>query len=129
MAAIDYSAFVELADELIEDSGRELIFQRLSSTAADASKPWQGAATPTVVETVSAVPGVFVPASGSGLGRNLVSDELLKKVDQVVLVAGRAEDLEDFDLVVDADVKWRIEWAQVLRPGDLVVLYFFGVCR
>lgn len=129
MAATDYTEFVALAQELITDNGRALAFQRLESVPDNPAQPWKGAGTPTVVEQISGVYGVFVPAKGSDLGRSFVSEELLKKVDQMVLVAGRTEDLEQFDLIVDDGLKWRIEWAQVLRPGPLVVLYSFGVCR
>ncbi|QFR59619.1 hypothetical protein P6F33_gp18 [Pseudomonas phage Quinobequin-P09] len=33
------------------------------------------------------LPAVFVPASGSGLGRDIVKEELLDRVEQVALVA------------------------------------------
>ncbi len=128
--ATDYSEFVTLAQELIAENGREITFQKLQKTPADSSKPWKGAGEPIITQSVTDVFGVFVPASGSNLGRSLVNEELLKKVEQVVLVAGREEDLEGFQLILDEDsAQWRIEWAQTLRPASVTVLYVFGVCR
>ncbi|MFA7523111.1 MAG: hypothetical protein WCY71_09335 [Halothiobacillaceae bacterium] len=126
--ATDYTEFVELAQELISENGRQIEIQKLDATAADTSKPWKGAGTPTVgaKKTLSAV---FVPASGSGLGRDIVKEELLDRVEQVALVAPTDVSLEDFHIIMDDGVRWNIDWAQALKPGPMVVLYVFGVKR
>ncbi len=126
--ATDYTESVQLAQELIAENGRYVTLQMLAATAADAAKPWKGAGTPTVAQT-KAVPAVFVPASGSGLGRDIVKEELLDRVEQVALVAPTDVSLEGFHVILDDGVRWNIDWAQVLKPGATVVLYVFGVKR
>lgn len=126
--ATDYTEFAQLAQELISENGRTVTLQKLDATAADASKPWKGAGAPTVAQS-KAVPAVFVPPSGSGLGRDIVKEELLDRVEQVALVAPTDVSLEDFHTILDDGVRWNIDWAQVLKPGPTVVLYVFGVKR
>ena len=126
--ATDYTEFSQLAQELIAENGRDVTLQKLDATATDASKPWKGAGAPTVAQS-KAVPAVFVPASGSGLGRDIVKEELLDRVEQVALVAPTDVSLEGFHIILDDGVRWNIDWAQVLKPGPTVVLYVFGVKR
>lgn len=126
--ATDYNEFVQLAQELIAENGRSVKLQKLDATSSDPSKPWKGPGAPTVAVEKTLL-AVFVPASGSGLGRDIVKEELLDRVEQVALVAPTDVSLEDFHAILDDGVRWRIDWAQALRPGPLVVLYVFGVKR
>lgn len=126
--AIDYTELAALAQELILESGRTVKVQKLSSAAADATKPWLGAGAQTVT-TERSLPAVFVPASGGGLGRELVDEELLKRVQQVALIAPTDIDLESFNCIEDNGSKWRVEFVQVLRPANVTLLYVFGVMR
>lgn len=126
--ATDYTEFVQLAQELIAENGREVQIQKLDATAVDTSKPWKGPGAPTVAASRT-LPAVFVPASGSGLGRDIVKEELLDRVDQVALVAPTDIGLADFHVVLDEGVRWNIDWAQELKPGPTTVLYVFGVKR
>lgn len=128
--ATDYVRFAELARRLIAGAGRTATFEHLSATPADANKPWKGPAAPTVATSKDA-PAAFVPPSGSGLGKELVSDELLARCEQVCLVAP-SEDAYAFETatsIQDGGVRWRVTWAYVLAPGPLPVLYALGVAR
>lgn len=126
--AADYSRFVALSVKMIDKYGRLVDVQRLSNASGDPDKPWDGPGTPTVAESKQ-VPAVFVPASGSGLGTDLVSEDLLKRAEQVALVAPTDVNLETFNVIQDTGQRWKIEWVQVLRPGPIIVLYVFGVKR
>lgn len=126
--AIDYTEFVALAQELIADAGRLCKVQKLSATPADALKPWMGAAAPTV-QTERQVRAVFVPPSGTDFGKDFISPELLQRAMQVALIAPTDISLEQMNLIEDGGVKWKVEWVQVLKPADLIVLYAFGVSR
>lgn len=128
MAALDYNELVLVAQELIADTGRAITLQKLSATAADVNKPWNGPATPTVSTSVNTV-GTFVPHQGSDLGKTLVSEELLARCEQVLLVAPTQSDISEMNFVVDTSIKWKIDWVQVLKPGATIVLYVFGVSR
>lgn len=128
--ALDYEELVAVALELITDTGRAITFEKLSGEPADEDKPWRGSgADGQVPESTVDTVGTFVPASGNDLGEIVRNKELLKAVDQVVLVPGNEEPLEDYTTILDKDERWKIEWVQVLRPGDTVVLYAVGVKR
>lgn len=125
----DHSDFIALAQELIAEEGRAITVQQLGATPADNAKPWQGPATPTVT-TDADVFGVFLPVSSlQDLGFKSEDDDLIKRADQVILVPPTTVDLRDMHQVLDKSVVWKIEWVQVLEPGDQVILYAFGVSR
>ena len=126
--ATDYTEFALLAQTLIAENGRAVKIQKLDSAAAYPDKPWKGAGVPTVT-TERELPAVFVPASGSGLGRDIVNEELLSRVEQVALIAPTDINLSGFTVILDDGVRWSIDWVQELRPGPLTVLYVFGVKR
>lgn len=126
----DHTEFVVLAQELILEEGRLVTFQKLGAGPADANKPWKGAGAPTVVSQVASVPAVFVPATGSDLGRMVTDEELLKRVEQVALVAPVQEGFDSFHRILDTDSQlWKIEWMQVLKPASQTILYVVGVKR
>ena len=126
---MDYARAVALAQRLITKNGRAITVQQLGSIPADVTKPWKGAANPTVVNSVETV-GVFVPHAGSeDLGKFLVDEELLKRVEQVVLIAGGGTDLTTYQQVLDEGSVWKIDWIRGLKPGSVTVLYAVGVKR
>lgn len=127
--AIDYTEFVLAAQEGIADAGRLISVQKLADTGGDPAQPWDGAGAPTVADSQDNVPAVFVPASGSGLGRDIVHEDLLKQVSEVCMVAPLGVDIEAYDQIVDGGTVLKIEWAVVLKPGPVAVLYVFGVKR
>lgn len=124
---MDYVKLAATAQRLIAKTGRTVTLQRLSSEPGDPDKPWKGPGQPEVVQEKE-LKATFVPPS-AGLGRNLVDEELLKRSDQVALVAPSDINLEVFNLILDSGVKWRIEWMQTLMPAEQVLLYVFGVKR
>jgi len=125
---MDYARAVALAQRLIDKNGRGITVQQLSATPADANKPWKGAGAPTVA--AQATPkGVFVPASGNDLSSFGIDNELLKRVEQVVLIAADGTNaFDEFHRISDG-VLFKIEWVRVLKPGDTVIIYAMGVKR
>ena len=121
----NYEPVIAIAKQLIKDFGRTAQFQKLSSTPVDPSKPWEGPGTPVVTQTAT-LDSVFVPAS-SGLGKDFVSEDLIKKVSQVALVSPTITDLDKFHQVLDGGIIYKIEWVQVLKPANDIVLYVVGV--
>jgi hypothetical protein len=126
---MDYARAVALAQRLINKNGRTITVERLSSTPTDANKPWKGPSAPTVAG--SAQPkGVFLPvSSASELGLFAPDDELLKRIEQLVLIA--ADGVNAFDTFhrISDGVLYRIDWVRVLKPGDTVILYAMGIKR
>jgi hypothetical protein len=126
---MDYARAVALAQRLIEANGRDTVLQRLDATPADADMPWKGPGTPTVAAEYERV-GVFLPHNGTeDLGRYLFDSELLKRCDQVALIAGGDDDLSVCNQLNDSGKKWRITWIRELKPGDTTVLYAIGVAQ
>lgn len=121
---------VALAQRLIEKNGRGVTFQRFSATAADPDKPWKGPGVPTVAQS-QATSAVFLPANGAmDLGSLGIDKELLKRVEQVCLVAGiDGTDLSAFTAILDGSSRFKIDWFRGLKPSDATVLYVFGVSR
>lgn len=124
----DYSKFVALAQRLIAARGRVVTMRQLGAAMSDPSKPWAGTGTPQVITDVNGVKAVFLPVSGSNLTSVVTDEELLKRVTDVALVAPHEQDLSKMTTIVDGQEK-RIEWVQVLKPGDTVCLYVFGMKR
>ena len=125
----NHSKFVTLAKRLIAKQGRQVTLQKLSNTATDASKPWLGAGGQVVAETCN-VFAAFVPYTGNDFGIAVKDEDLVKSTDQMALVAQADVDLKDFTALLDSDGKqFKINWVQVLKPADEVILYAFGVCR
>lgn len=123
---MDYAELIAVAKELIADTGREVTFERLTAVPQDINKPWKGAAAPAVL-TSATLPATFVPAAGSGFGRELVAEELLARTSQICLVAPAEFDLATANRVLDGGVAWGVLWVHALRPGADVALWAIGV--
>jgi hypothetical protein len=128
--AFDYAEVLTDVVSLIADTGRVVTFAKLVPTAADAATPWKGPGEPTLGDSMDRA-ATFVPASGTGLGKALVSEELLKRAEQICLVAPADGTLviEQCHVIIDGGVRWGIVWVETLRPGGTAVLYVVGVKR
>jgi hypothetical protein len=132
---VDYVSLAATAKRLITANGREVTFVRFNRTAADAAKPWKGAADPrTDPDASETLDAVFVePSSAVRLGISTVNSELVKRSTQILIAAPGsdfAEDLSTFEEVIDSDgVKWRITTSEKLKPAEVTLLYFIGVAR
>ncbi len=125
---MDYVKIAATVTRLINKNGRTTYLQKLSSTAADAGKPWRGPGTPTI-EIQLTVKGVFVPPSGEALGGMHVTDDMLKEASEILLLGPNDQDLTTFHMVLDNGIRWAIQWVATLRPADDVLLYAVGVKR
>lgn len=127
---MDYASILADVRELVLDAGRPITLRTLAGAAADPAKPWRGPGTPTVAATCT-TPAAFVPATGGGLGKALVREDLLTKCEQVALLAPPADgyDVEKAHELLDDGVRYRVAWVQALRPGPLTVLFAMGVAR
>jgi hypothetical protein len=132
---VDFTAIANLANTILADlPGRSVTVIKLDDSVDDAAKPWRGASdarsTPAASSTQTAV---FVPPTGSGLGSLVQQEELIKRSEQIMLIAPGAassDDLSDFDEVIDTDgSRWKITFTEVLAPSDVTLLYAIGVRR
>lgn len=122
-----YDEMILVANELITEFGRNVSFQEFSKNITDANKPWKGGTE--IIEQVDDVPACFVPLAGSDLGKLGISEELLKRTDQIALVAPVQENLERMHAILDDGVRYKIDWIKTLRPATQTVLYVIGVTR
>lgn len=124
----DWTSVLTTVKRALDRSGRNISIQRLSGVAADSTRPWRGAATPTVA-TTHTVRACFVPPSSDDFARSIASDDMLATVEQIALVEPNGIELESFDTILDGGLRYAIKWAWVLKPGSTILLYAFGVKR
>lgn len=130
----DFVKLAATAARLVSSSGRSVTLERFNQTSADSAKPWSGPTDPraTVDATVTTKAAFVEPASVARFGIVTVDEDLLKRSDQVMLVAPGSTitaDLATFNEVVDGSVRWKIEIVRTLKPADTVMLYMIGVKR
>lgn len=129
---VDYVKLAATATRMIKKTGRDVDIIKLNRTDSDSSKPWRGNTAPrTSPEQTVTVKATFVqPDSTTQLGLSTVrADGLLKRSDQIMIVAPTTVNLEDFDEVLDGGTRWGIVGVEVLQPGIVRLLYFIGVKR
>lgn len=126
---MDYAQLVLTVRQLIASTGRSVTFQRLSATPVDPLKPWNGPGTPTVTESVVTA-ATFVPPSVDSFGKAFLNEELLSRCEQVCLAAPNVSMvLSASTVILDAGQRWSIAWVYELKPGDIALLFAFGVKR
>lgn len=129
----DYTELAVLAQALIDENGRLITFNRYKQAPADVAKPWRGPGDPTTVPgATDEVRGVFVGVNRStpGMGLDFISEDVLKRAEQCCLVGPTVGyDLTTANEVVDGGVHWKVEFVEVLKPGDTVLLYAVGLKR
>ncbi len=127
--AQDWTSIVAFAQQMIAQYGRTIAVQELSGVAADSNKPWRGVGgAPSVLNSVTTM-GCFVPPVKDEFGRSIATDDMLDKVEEVVLIGQTTTDIEKFTTILDGGSRYRIEWGWTLKPGSTILLYAFGVCR
>jgi len=119
-----------VAQELIDDNGRDVTLIRFKQTPADGAKPWEGPDDPrTTPDATTTVKGCFVPM-GPGLGITITDVDLLKRTAEVCLIGpGAGFDLATANELIDGSVHKKITFVQTLKPAAVVLLYYVGVDR
>lgn len=123
----DHVALAATAKRLIEANGRTVTVRRLDRTITDPSKPWRGTSDPRATPNATAsVKAAFVdPSSAASMGLMLSDPNLVASIDSVALIAATSTvaDLATFDEVVDGSLVLKIDNIDVLKPGDVKMLY------
>lgn len=133
--AFDYAAVSKKAKKLVDEFGRDITFVKLDEVVADATKPWDGAASPRIdPESSITLKGVFVPPSSSvELGLQTIKPGMTDRAKQIIIIAPgivhKDVEFEQYDEVIDGTVKWKIVQAETLKPGSDRILYFIEVER
>jgi hypothetical protein len=134
MALFNETTIANLAKSLIEQSGRNVTFVKLSSSVDDSAKPWRGTTTVRSAPSASTdAYATFVPPSGAAeLGLSTQDVEWVKRSEQICLVALGADstvDLATYDELLDGSQRWKITGIETLKPANTILLYFVGVKR
>lgn len=130
---VDYNALALTAQRLIESNARTVTFRRQNTTVADSSKPWRGPSATISSGSGGAtlqVPMCFVPASGGGLGKDLMllAGTMVSPGEQQGLVASLSTGgvmLDNFEggTLLDGSKTWQIVRASELRPSTVSLLW------
>ena len=127
---VDYVRALALAQRLIGENGRLVMAQKLSATPADASKPWEGPAAPTVEEDMAVFAAFVTHAGNRDLSELLVDKELLARCELLCLVPASDDyDLKDYNQVVDGLITYKISFMRIVAPGPTRLLYVFGLSQ
>lgn len=119
---------LELAEELIAEDGRDVVFIQLAEDVGSFPGEASGDPRNPPARSVS-VKAVFVePDSLQRLGITTKVDQLLQTSDRICLVPG-TYDLDGMNEVIDEDRYYKIQGMETLRPGTRTLLYFVGLER
>lgn len=135
----DYARLAETTKRLIEKNGREVTIYKQANAVSvpNTDKPWKGSGTlgqqtpliePFTCKAVFAVPATSIPTESRGLAFDWVAKDLLIQARHVLLVAAKgAPFLKEHTVYIDNDgTQNAIIWGQLLKPGDIGLLYVFG---
>ncbi len=132
---VDFVKMQGVARTLIEANGRSVTLISDPTAAANPSEPERGPDFSTGATEVAVIMS-FVPAAGSGFGKNVrrtKGAELLHGFDQMALLAATSFNeqtalaIEDFDRVRDGSTMYTIGMVEILRPADEEIIYQLGL--
>ena len=123
--ALNYENFRLLAERLVGPNGRTLTLIKVDrGNPVSAAEPWRDSTD--AAEVLIPITGVFIEFETEDIDGTLV-----RRGDKRVLVAAidveqankAAEDVENFDKILDGTVAWKIQDVEIIEPGDLTILY------
>ena len=123
--ALDYENFRTLAERLIGENGRTLTLIKIDrGNPVDVSEPWRDSTD--AAEVLIPITGVFIEFETEDIDGTQV-----RRGDKRVLVAAidveqankAAEDVENFDKILDGLVSWKIQSVEIIEPGSLTIMY------
>jgi hypothetical protein len=126
----DYTEFVELAQELIEDFGRQVtITRRNNTTPVDPARPWKGY---TDADTEVTPIALFLPEFGQLINTEDYEEfaQLVREEKDTFLVAKGSvpsSDLTTFDKLIDGGDVYSIDAVREFKPGGTVIFYAVDV--
>lgn len=130
---INYTKAAEVARKLLVANGRAVTLVKINRQAADPNMPWLGAeGIPGTKVTVTAA---FVdPVSEKDLGRNLKRgpNDSIMRGSQIGFISAQENpgvDLTKFDKMIDNGVVYTVDEIDLLKPGNVELMYSFRVRR
>ncbi len=124
---VDYVAFRNLAERLIEANGRTLsLVRRDQGNPTDPAKPWRGSTE--AAEIVVVVKGIVIEFEKEDFDGTLVrrGDKRILIADKSVIDEGGSAtnlQIEDYDHILDGGTRWKIMKAELIEPGPLRIMF------
>lgn len=129
----DYAKLAATALRLINNAGRTMEIHKLDTTPADNARPWRSNEAPRATAEVVTVKGVFVHLDSLidlGMHRKPDKGDTRRDTELIMVAAkGIAADLMTFDEVDDGGKRLKIERVQLLKTGDVPLIFAFEVKR
>jgi len=133
----DYARTAATVERLINKTGRTVTVVQLESGSDDAAEPWNAKAVPRDVATEVELKGTYVSHRDlAALGfiseeraAQLMSKSALNKVALFSAKTAGTNLLDEFHEVIDDSVRYKIDRAHVLQPGDIRLLYALELSR
>ena len=128
---VDLVPLIATAKRLIKENGRSVSFIKHDKTLAISTQPWEG---PTAARGTGSIKlvldVVFVDPDPRNLGRMSVTEDLIQRSEQIMIVVPSTNDLATFEEILDTDgTYWKIVGTQLLKPGNTAALAYVGVKR
>lgn len=119
-----------MCKNMIATRSKSLTAQKMSATAEDSNKPWDGNTSQGVASSV-VIKGVFLPAQGHGLGRAILKPELTENAEEIIIASPDSTnaDLRTFHAILDGSVQKRITGVAIIQPADQVIVYAIAVSK
>lgn len=129
---VDIAPIIATARVLLKENGREVTFIAHNTTLNDNTQPWEGPAdartAPSKTSKMDAV--FFNPGERDRLGKTFVSEDLVNRSEQIMMVIPpTGVNVEDFQEVIDDGTYWKVTGSEVFKPGKIVALAYVGVSR
>lgn len=129
----NYPALQATAQRLVDVNGGDVTFRQFEQDPANPAEPWDGPADPRGSLAAELVQrAVLVQPTGiSALGIAYVTTDLLKRSEQIMIVAGTdGVDLSEFNEVDTIGGSYKIVGIERLQPdGATILLWYVGVAR
>jgi hypothetical protein len=124
--AINIANMRATAQRLISENGRAMTLVRLDQgNPTDPTKPWRESTGAS--EVIFSIIGVFTEFEKEDFDGTLVrrgDKRVLAAASAVEVAAGFSDNaVEDYDMVLDGTVRWKIVDVRVIQPGVDKVLY------
>ncbi len=129
---VDLAPILEEARILVAENGRIVTFIAHNTTLGDATQPWEGPSDARTVPSKTAkLDAVFFnPGERDRLGKTFVSEDLVNRSEQIMMVLPTAAiNVQDYQEVLDEGVYYKITGIEVFKPGTVVALAYVGVSR
>lgn len=130
---VDYVKMAATALRLVTKNGKTITLVKLATTPSDVTKPWRGPVDQRGPAAASVdLKGVEVPLLKRQFGAAYSKKDIPDTVTDAFLVApalSGTPDLTEFDELISDGVTYKIEVADVLRPGPVILLYYFMVSK